>query len=100
MQILKPSFNALAESVDRALVYTASRSRGASPQRIHLLGSSARWPRADRLLESLVSMPVGKLDVSAAFAAPEHGVGALGALGSDPEVALAAGHALRGLDHG
>jgi type IV pilus assembly protein PilM len=58
MEILKPSFYALAEQVDKAGVYTASQSRGESIGEVFLLGAITRWPGVERLLHSLLSLPV------------------------------------------
>ncbi len=94
MEILKPTFYALAEHVERSVVYIASKSRGASPEQVYLLGAMARWPRADALLEALTSIPVRALDARRAFP-----VGPKAASEADLEaaggVALAAGLALR-----
>jgi len=92
-EILKPSFYQLADQLERARIYTASRARGAAPDRAYLLGGFACWPGADRLLASLGPLPVHTLDPAATlgFEAPE----------ADGEAAVAAGLALRGvLDDG
>jgi type IV pilus assembly protein PilM len=96
-QILKPSFCGLTEEIDRAGVYTASQWRGAGVERIWLLGGFASLPRIDRLLESLVSLPVQVLDPLAALGGSGPGSADPGA----PPVrasAVAAGLSLRGLD--
>ena len=102
MEIVKPCFYALAEQVDAAMVYTASRFRGATVNQIHVMGPGIRWPRAERLLESLVSLPARRLDQSRLFANA--------ALGSarnpfDPSreadgLEIATGLALRGVTDG
>jgi type IV pilus assembly protein PilM len=96
-QILKPSLCSLVEEIDRAGAYTASQWRGAGVERIWLLGSFASWPRVDRLLESLVALPVRVLDPLAALTGngPESA-----APGAPPAAAsaVAAGLSLRGLD--
>ncbi len=95
MEILKPSFYGLAEEVQRAKVYTASKSRGAAPDEVLLLGAFTSWPGSARLLESLIAMPVRSLD-------PVHGfaVGPDAASEADlapgAELALSVGLALRG----
>lgn len=96
LEILRPSFTALAEQVDRALVYTASRSHGSVVEHVHLSGRLANWPGADQLLDDLLSIPVSVLDARQILATegsppPECGVG----------IALAAGCSLRGISsHG
>ena len=67
MEILKPVFVDLAEEVRKVLVYTASQMRGASVDYIYLLGSVARWPGADRLVSSILSLPAGVLNSQEAF---------------------------------
>jgi type IV pilus assembly protein PilM len=96
-QILKPSVCGLTEEIDRAGVYTASQWRGAGVERIWLLGSFASWPRIDRLLESLVSLPVRVLDPLAALTGGDRGSADPGAPLAGAS-AVAAGLALRGLD--
>ncbi len=66
-EIVKPRFLELAEEVSKAVIYTASQTRGASIDRVYLLGSVARWPGAERLLNGLFSLPVLVLDPFAAF---------------------------------
>ena len=68
MEILKPVFMDLSEEVRKVLVYTASQMRGASVDYIYLLGSVARWPGADRLVSSILSLPAGILNSQEAFA--------------------------------
>lgn len=95
MEIAKPAFYALAEHIDRSVVYTASKARGAAPGRVYLLGGMARWPRAERLLEELTSLRVQRLELRDAFP-----FGPEAAQSNDFELAggmaLAAGLALRG----
>jgi len=98
-EILKPAFYALAEQIEKAIVYTASRSRGAAPDRVYLLGDVARWPRSERLLESLLSIPVHALRPETAFATTP-GAATADDLASNGGIALAAGLALRGVADG
>ncbi len=56
--IIKPVFLQLVEEINKALVYTASQTRGEPIQRIFLLGSAARWPVSGSLLNSLIEIPV------------------------------------------
>lgn len=93
-EILRREFVALAAEINRTLLYTASRTRGKTVDRVSLLGSVARHPGSDALLESLVSVPVEIYDPFAHFP-PVAGVDARRVAPS--EIALAAGLALRGL---
>ena len=96
LEILKPTFYALKEQVDKACVYTASGWRGASVDQVYLLGSIARWPGFDGVLQGFLSLPVRILEPLAAFA-PVDGAEAAGR-DRHREIAIAAGHALRGVD--
>jgi len=93
-QILTPLAFGLAEEIRRAGVYTASQWRGAAIDGVWLLGAFAGWPRADRLLESLVSLPTGILDPGSALASDDE------ASLSAEDMTLAAGLALRGFGDG
>jgi len=57
-EVLRPEFATLAAEVNKTLIYTASKTRGQSVERIHLLGSVARYPGVAALLQGLVSVPV------------------------------------------
>jgi Tfp pilus assembly PilM family ATPase len=95
-EILKPSAYALAEEVERAGAYTASRWRGAHLERVRLLGRFARWPGVEHLLESLVSIPTSAADPLAGLTGA--GIAPSGS-GAEPggEMAVAMGLALRGM---
>ena len=60
-------------SLDAALFRlseTTMASGYASIEHVYLLGSIARWPRADRLLQSLLSVPVRNLDLRGVLPMP------------------------------
>jgi len=97
MEILKSSFNTVAEHVANALVYTASRTRGESVDSVYLLGPMARWPGADSLLGALVSIPVQILDPLAGLESIRDGLG-LSDMKCSLGFTLAAGLALRGME--
>lgn len=95
-EILKPEFLSLVEDVNKALIYTASETRGGAVSYIYLLGCMADWPGAGRLLGSLLSIPVAKLDPFSGFAGQGQ------TFGTNPRdhfsgIVMAAGHALRGV---
>jgi Tfp pilus assembly PilM family ATPase len=96
MEILKPSFYQLAEHMEQARVYTASKARGSAPDCAYLLGAFARWPRADRLLASLAPIPVRSLDPRDSLPVDDRAA-APADLEASSEVALAVGLALRGM---
>ncbi len=94
--ILKPVFLQFVEEVNKALIYTASKTRGGSIKKIYLVGSVARYPAADQFLADMLSIPVEVLNPFAEFAACSDC-----AVLADPDsiagIALAAGFALRGI---
>jgi type IV pilus assembly protein PilM len=94
-QILQPYFGSVAEQAGNALVYTASRTRGESVDAVYLLGPIARWPGVDQLLHELLRIPVRILDPLEQLGG-EPDVDP--APGTAPDLALAAGLALRGME--
>ncbi|MFK8020096.1 MAG: pilus assembly protein PilM [Pseudomonadales bacterium] len=98
LQILRPSFKKLADSLKRALVYAVAETRGEPISQIYLVGSVARWRGVADVLTGLMNLPVTILpDPIARFGdkfdeeLPMIGRG-------HPEMALATGLALRDLD--
>lgn len=103
LEIVKPELMRLAEEVRRAFVYATSESRGGSRQKVFILGSVARWPGADRLLDTIIDAPVTKIpDPCAVFqdadVTPEEPSDNPATGDAAPELAVAAGLALRGMD--
>ena len=97
-EILKPQFMKLVEEVKRAFLYAASETRGRGVQRVYLLGSIARWPGSDQLLNSLTGSDVVKVpDPLAIFYPGKDGAAHEGQ--AAPEIAVATGLALRGMTH-
>lgn len=94
-EIVKPMLLELAEEVTKVLMYTASQTRGGSVDTVYLLGSIARWPGVEALINGMLSLPVRILNPLAAFGpAGEH----TELPESEPVTgfAIAAGCALRG----
>lgn len=93
-QIVKPRLLRLVDEINRVLIYTASETRGASVGQLHLLGSLARWPGMETLLNAMVEIPVAVLD---------NPLGLFGGADKGPEpdrgqaLAIATGLALRGV---
>lgn len=100
LQVLKPSFMQLSESVRRALVYAVSETRGDPVTTIFLLGSVARWRGANKVVSDLLGIPVQVItDPLIRFRASGDTAQAFGE--NHPEFAVATGLALRGLSaHG
>lgn len=86
-EIIRPEFSRLAQEIERGLVYASSESRGSRRSCVYLLGSIARWPGADKLLESMLNIPVSVVPSPvAAFGDDKRVIG--------PELAVATGLAL------
>ena len=92
--ILKPRLLDLVEEVERVVMYTAAQLRGASIDRVYLLGSLARWPGAERLFDSLLSPAVNVMNPFAAFETRSDAA-IIGDLDPIAGVAIATGCALR-----
>jgi len=99
-EILKPQFLKLVEEVKRAFMYAAAETRGGAVSQVYLLGGIARWPGSDRLLGHLAGVDVQKIpDPLALF--PSADSQAVPAEGEPaPQIAVATGLALRGMQHG
>ena len=95
VEVLRPDFTALVAEVNKTLIYTASRSRGRSVDRIYLLGSAGRYPGVDRLMQQMLSIPVEVLDPFRTFRSPLASA-ELDRLKPIAGIALACGLALRG----
>jgi Tfp pilus assembly PilM family ATPase len=95
-EIIKPMLQGLTEEINRVLVYTASQTHGEPVSRIYLMGSLARWQGMDGLLNSLVRLPVETIpDPLKAFGGSKN---PSGGRPPRPEIAVATGLALNGLD--
>jgi len=97
-EILKPQFMKLVEEIKRAFLYAASETRGRGVTEVYLLGSIARWPGAEEMLSKLSGSKVSKIpnvltlfpsDATASADVGEHFA---------PEIAVATGLALRGMN--
>ncbi|MCC2954875.1 pilus assembly protein PilM [Massilia sp. IC2-477] len=95
-EILHSEFAALAEELVRTQVYVASRTRGSTVSKVYLNGSVARYANIPQRIAQLVHLPVEVLDPFTAFADMDKDRGAQQMHG----IALAAGLALRGVEHG
>ena len=95
-EVLHPEFTALKAEVTKTLIYTASRTRGKTVDKIYLVGSVARYPGIAELLTESLSMPAEVLDPFSIFrhpSMPERKP----ALHAHPSAAVATGLALRGV---
>jgi type IV pilus assembly protein PilM len=98
-EVLRPEFSALAEEVNKTLIYTASVTRGSSVEQAYLLGSVARYPQAASFMQNLLSVPVEVLNPFSSFASNDNA-----ALQTELDpiagIALASGLCLRGMNDG
>jgi type IV pilus assembly protein PilM len=96
-EILYHEVAALAEELVRTQVYVASRTRGSALSRVYLNGSVARYAHMRERMEELVRLPVEVLDPFKALrTAPNFAP----CTNIERGIALAAGLALRGREHG
>ena len=98
-EILKPPFLRLVEEIRRVCMYAAAETRGGAVGQVYLLGSIARWPGAARMLASMADVSVANVPD------PLHGITGrdekVTKVAQSPEIAVATGLALRGLEsHG
>jgi type IV pilus assembly protein PilM len=66
-EVLRSEFAALTEEVNKTLVYTASKTRGRTVDKIYLVGAMAHYPGIRELLEELLLMPVELLNPFSIF---------------------------------
>ena len=96
-EILKPQFLKLVDEIKRVCLYAASETRGGAVAQVYLLGSIARWPGSDELLTRLTGVEVAKIPDPLALFPSADGDGQPGS--SAPEIVVATGAALRGMQH-
>ncbi len=95
-QVLRPEFIALAEEVNKTLIYTASITRGSSVEQAYLLGSVARYPQVANFMQNLFAVPVDVLNPFSSF--PSNDDAAIQSeLDPIAGIALASGLCLRGM---
>jgi Tfp pilus assembly PilM family ATPase len=96
-EILKPCFLTLVEEIKRVCLYAAAETRGGAVAKVYLLGSIARWPGSDCLLSTMTGVEVNKIpDPLSSFAPDADGQACTGQI-LGPELAVATGLALRGM---
>jgi type IV pilus assembly protein PilM len=97
LEILKPAFMKLAEEINRVLIFTASETRGIPLSRVFLLGCMARFPGAHELMMSLLDVPVEKYPTEFYDIFLDENEYTTSWSTQLPELAIATGLALRGL---
>jgi len=89
-EVLKPLFMELVGDINKALIYTASETRGKTVQQVYLTGAVACWMGIAGILNGLLDIPVSVLDPMAGMqGGKDHD--------PDPRVGVATGLAMRGL---
>ena len=89
-EVLKPVFMELVGDINKALIYTASETRGKTIHQIYLTGVVACWKGVADILNGLLDIPVSVLD-------PMAGIQGGNDHDPDPRLEVATGMALRGL---
>ncbi len=98
-EIVKPYFLKLVDEINRVMIFTASQTRGKPATKIYLFGSLAQWHGADKLINSMLDIPVAKIHVDyQQFFQGTNNSGATTPVQIVPEMAIAIGLALRGMD--
>ena len=99
VEIVKPSFLKLVEEINRVMIFTSAETRGVPVSRVCLLGGVARWPGADKLLMSMLNFesPDDQIEFWHIFQ-DENDSTTISWLGLFPNLALATGLALRGIE--
>jgi type IV pilus assembly protein PilM len=96
--VLKPLFIRLVDEINRIFTFTASQTHGMPISRFCLLGSITRWPGAETMLRELINIPftTHRRELAEVFI----DLNREGESWSSriPELAVATGLALRGLD--
>ncbi len=95
-EILKPQFLQLAEEIRRVCMYAAAETRGGTVGQAYLLGSIARWPGAAKMLGAMTEVPVANVPDPLCRMADGEDVDTVA---RSPEIAVATGLALRGMQH-
>jgi type IV pilus assembly protein PilM len=66
-EVLRPEFAELAAEVSKTMIYTASKTRGRTVDKIYAMGNIARYRGIGQMLSELLSIPVEVLDPFAIF---------------------------------
>ena len=89
-EVLKPVFTELVGDINKALIYTASETRGKTVQQVYLTGAVSCWKGVADILNGLLDIPVSVLD-------PMAGMQGSDGYDPDPRLEVVTGLALRGL---
>lgn len=98
-EILKPNFLKLVEEIKRVCLYAAAETRGGAVSQIYLLGSIARWPGSEQMLSALMESNVKKIPDPLALFPSETERRRADSSSAAPEIVVATGAAMRGLQN-
>lgn len=100
LEIVRPELQHLVEEIDRAFLYVASEMRGGAVTRVYLLGAVARWPGMDEVLSELTRVTITNMPNPLSLFGGNDDFADATSDSLAPELAVATGLALRGLDDG
>ncbi len=90
LEIIKPELMRLVTEIERAVLFTSSETHGGKVSRIYLVGALTRWRGVATALNNILGLEVANLSAPlSSFNDSDNS--------SSPEMAVAAGLALRGL---
>lgn len=98
-EIVKPYFLKLVDEINRVMIFTASQTRGMPAGKVYLFGSVARWHGTDKVLNTMLEIPVCQIyvDYQQLFQDTNND-DLISPSKSVPEMAIATGLALRGMN--
>jgi type IV pilus assembly protein PilM len=96
-EIIKPAFLNLVEEINRVMIFTASETHGVPLSRVYLLGCLARLPGAHELMRTLMNVPIPTQHDEFHDVFIDDNDHTEAWLNRLPELAVATGLALRGL---
>lgn len=96
-EIVKPAFLNLVDEINRVMIFTASETHGVPLSRVYLLGCLARLPGAHELMMSLMDVPIPTSHHEFHDVFIDENDRTEAWLNRLPELAIATGLALRGL---
>jgi type IV pilus assembly protein PilM len=97
LDVARPSLTEFIDEINRIIIFSASENHGESITKIYLLGSFAHWHGIDKYLNERLKIPIEALSDPLNLFSNSHKDGSSNDV-SKPDMAVAAGLALRGLD--
>jgi Tfp pilus assembly PilM family ATPase len=97
VELVTPLFGRLVDDIRRSNRYAASETKGGAIEQVYTFGSIARWPGADELISRMAKIPVADILPLEELFGTKDGKTDLNNAGIGPDLAVAAGLALRGM---